>query len=106
MLTLNIEGLSQASTGWIFGSTLCRILHYVNIQTMGASIFTMCSLALLRFAGMALPFRFKSSCLTRSGKQAGAIIIAITWVMGSVLALPNLSYFHYITRNGKFLTFT
>ena len=103
--SIYFQAVANSVPGWIYGSILCYVLHYVNIQTMAVSIFTMCSLALMRFAGLILPYQFRDSCVSTSRRFAGAAIVVVVWVLGSIIALPNLAYFKYSINNDSGLNF-
>ena len=89
--------VSNSVPGWIYGATLCPILHFLNVWTMGVGIFTMCFLALMRFVGLVLPFWFRKSFLSSPGRVARLVIVIALWMTGAILASPNLYYFHLIT---------
>ena len=91
------QAINYTVPGWIYGSTMCPLLHFFNVWTMSVSIFTMCSLALMRFAGLVLPFRFKNSSQAMSGGIGRVTMTCILWATGGILASPNLVHFRVMT---------
>jgi len=68
---------------------------------MTVGIFTMCSLAIIRFIGLVLPFRFRNSFLDASSKKARTIMVTLLWILGAILASPNLIYFRIAVFAGE-----
>ena len=60
---------------------------------MAVGIFTMCSLAIMRYIGLALPFRFQNSFLHAAGQMARLAMVIVLWFFGALLAIPNLIHF-------------
>ena len=80
---------------WIYGGFLCPALHFLNNLTMCVSIYTMCTLAILRFAGLVMPFQTHNSFITgnNSKKRHGRILIFAIWLLAVVLCLPTAIYY-------------
>ena len=55
----------------------------------------MCTLAILRFAGLVMPFKTHNSFLTgkQSRKRHGTLLIAIIWSLATILSLPIAAYY-------------
>ena len=96
---------ANISPKWIYGAFMCPAFHFLNIQTMTVSIFTMCALAILRFLALKIPFVIKKSCITTAGNGAGLLVVSVVWILGSILAVPNTFCIRLLesgTEEGKF----
>ena len=62
---------------------------------MSASIYTMCALAILRFAGLMMPFKTHNTFITgqNSRKRHGTLLIVIIWMLATVLSFPTAVYY-------------
>ena len=59
----------------------------------------MCALAIMRFLALRIPFKIKKSFITTSGNKAGIMVIIVVWILGSVLAAPNLHFVRLLLNN-------
>ncbi|XP_061405104.1 galanin receptor 2b-like, partial [Lethenteron reissneri] len=79
--------------GWIFGSFLCKAVHFIIFLTMFASSFTLAAVSVDRYLAIRYPLRSRE---LRTPRKAAAVIAAI-WGLALVFAGPYLSYYQAVT---------
>nr|XP_014354485.1 PREDICTED: galanin receptor type 3 [Latimeria chalumnae] len=82
--------------GWLFGSFMCKVVHFFIYLTMYASSFTLAAVSVDRY--LAIRYPLKSRDLRTSRNAAAAI--SVIWVLSVVFAGPYLSYFQIVHYNG------
>jgi len=73
---------------WVFGSALCKILFYLCLANMYASIMLITLMSLHRFAAIVWPNRVRALL----GRRAALRTLAAVWVLVLVASVPALLF--------------
>ncbi|XP_007907774.1 galanin receptor 2b [Callorhinchus milii] len=82
--------------GWVFGSFMCKVVHFFIYLTMYASSLTLAAVSVDRY--LAIRYPLKSRDLRTARNAAGAI--AVIWALSIIFAGPYLSYYQIVHYNG------
>uniref|UniRef100_A0A8C9TVH3 Galanin receptor 2a n=1 Tax=Scleropages formosus TaxID=113540 RepID=A0A8C9TVH3_SCLFO len=82
---------------WVFGSFLCRAVHFFIFLTMYASVFTLATVSLDRYLAIRYPLRSRE---LRTPRNALASICCL-WGLSLVFSGPYLSYYQQMDLNGS-----
>ncbi|CAK8694875.1 unnamed protein product [Clavelina lepadiformis] len=91
--------ITHSVSGWGYGAFLCAAFPYFTTQTMAVGVFTMCALALMRFAALMMPYRVQRSFVATAGRKAGWLVIFVVWMLGSILSIPNATNHRLVALN-------
>ena len=94
-----LQAIAFTISEWIYGSFSCPLLHFLHIQTMSVSIFTICSLAVMRFLALRIPFKIEKIFIATTEKHAGMSIIFLVWFLASMLSVPNAVFYRTVDHN-------
>uniref|UniRef100_A0A1A8SMV1 Galanin receptor 2 n=1 Tax=Nothobranchius rachovii TaxID=451742 RepID=A0A1A8SMV1_9TELE len=81
---------------WVFGSVICKAVHFLIFLTMYASIFTLSAVSVDRYLAICYPLRSRH---TRTPKNA-LTSICLVWVLALVFSAPYLGYFSQMDLAG------
>ncbi|XP_067417394.1 prolactin-releasing peptide receptor-like [Emydura macquarii macquarii] len=84
--------------GWIFGSTMCYIVFFMQPVTVYVSVFTLATIAVDRYIVIVHPLRRRISL------QLGAYVVLVIWILSGCLALPAMSHTYYMELGQQGLT--
>ncbi|XP_048377398.1 galanin receptor 2b-like [Stegostoma tigrinum] len=82
--------------GWVFGSFLCKVVHFFIYLTMYASSFTLAAVSVDRYLAIRYPLKSRDLRTVRNATAA----IAIIWALSIILAGPYLSYYQIVHYEG------
>ncbi|XP_067830318.1 galanin receptor 2b-like [Heptranchias perlo] len=82
--------------GWVFGSFMCKVVHFFIYLTMYASSFTLAAVSVDRYLAIRYPLKSRD---LRTPQNATAAI-AVIWALSIILAGPYLSYYQIVHYNG------
>ncbi|XP_055519208.1 galanin receptor 2b-like [Leucoraja erinacea] len=82
--------------GWLFGTFMCKMVHFFIYLTMYASIFTLAAVSVDRYLAIRYPLKSRE---LRTARNA-LIAIGIIWALSMVLAGPYLNYYQIVLYNG------
>uniref|UniRef100_A0A672NGH1 G-protein coupled receptors family 1 profile domain-containing protein n=1 Tax=Sinocyclocheilus grahami TaxID=75366 RepID=A0A672NGH1_SINGR len=88
---------SAFNEDWPYGSIMCKILHFIMLITMFASVFTLSLISLDRFTLVITPVwaqNHRSLFIAR-------LSCAAAWILASVLSLPFMMLRETYTENNK-----
>lgn len=74
------------SFSWAMGAFLCKFIHYIQNVSMICSVLTLTAISIERYYAIVHPMRAKYICTLSQVR----IVIAITWVVSFLLAVPIL----------------
>ncbi|XP_006756454.2 PREDICTED: galanin receptor type 2, partial [Myotis davidii] len=75
--------------GWVFGSLLCKAVHFLIFLTMHASSFTLAAVSLDRYLAIHYPLRSRELRTPRNALGA----IGLIWGLSLLFSGPYLSYY-------------
>ncbi|XP_060622803.2 prolactin-releasing peptide receptor-like [Anolis sagrei] len=84
--------------GWIFGSTMCYFVYFMQPVTVYVSIFTLATIAVDRYIVIMHPLRRRVSL------QLSAYIILFIWILSCCLALPAMAHTYYVELKQQGIT--
>ncbi|XP_072890299.1 galanin receptor 2b-like [Hemitrygon akajei] len=82
--------------GWLFGSFMCKAVHFFIYLTMYASGFILAAVSVDRYLAIRYPLKSRD---LRTARNA-LIAIGIIWALSIVLAGPYLSYYQIVLYKG------
>ncbi|XP_072348124.1 galanin receptor 2b-like [Scyliorhinus torazame] len=82
--------------GWLFGTFICKVVHFVIYLTMYASSFTLASVSVDRYLAIRYPLKSRDLRTARNATAA----IAVIWALSIILAGPYLSYYQIVHFRG------
>ncbi|NWS17083.1 GALR2 protein, partial [Pachyramphus minor] len=85
--------------GWVFGSFICKAVHFFIYLTMYASSFTLAAVSVDRYLAIRYPLRSRELRTPRSAVAAMAVI----WGLSVVFAGPYLSYYDLIEWQSSYI---
>ncbi|XP_062887033.1 galanin receptor 2b-like [Mobula hypostoma] len=86
---------------WVFGSLMCKAVHFFIYLTVYASSFTLAAVSVDRYLAIRYPLRSRE---LRTPRNA-TITICIIWAISLVFAGPYLSYYQVIRYRDLTLCF-
>ncbi|ESO09046.1 hypothetical protein HELRODRAFT_74572 [Helobdella robusta] len=84
--SLPLRILLYVNVQWTYGDSLCHLYEFLINLSLGVSIFTLTALAGDRFVAVVWPI----STLKWLTKKKSIILIASTWLLAIIFALPDL----------------
>ncbi|KAI5931441.1 Galanin receptor type 2 [Manis javanica] len=75
--------------GWVFGSLLCKVVHFLIFLTMHASSFTLAAVSLDRYLAIRYPLHSRELRTPRNALAA----IGLIWGLSLLFSGPYLSYY-------------
>ncbi|KAH7968557.1 oxytocin receptor [Rhipicephalus sanguineus] len=87
LLTQSSEMLFEISGGWVLGGPACKAVVYVQMVTLASTTFILASMSYDRYAAICRPLE------SRSGLRRAKAMVAVSWAMAFLLALPQLFIF-------------
>ncbi|CAG9864187.1 unnamed protein product [Phyllotreta striolata] len=80
---------------WPFGMIYCKLAQFVATLTICASVLSLMAIAVDRYLAIITPLK------QRMSQKCTLIVITWTWILGVVVALPNLWFFRAdkVSRN-------
>ncbi|NXG13795.1 GALR2 protein, partial [Grallaria varia] len=85
--------------GWVFGSFICKAVHFFIYLTMYASSFTLAAVSVDRYLAIRYPLRSRE---LRTPHKAVAAM-AVIWGLSVVFAGPYLSYYDLIEWDSSYI---
>ncbi|XP_009569293.2 galanin receptor 2b-like isoform X1 [Cuculus canorus] len=85
--------------GWVFGSFICKAVHFFIYLTMYASSFTLAAVSVDRYLAIRYPLRSRE---LRTPPNAVAAM-AVIWGLSMVFAGPYLSYYDLIEWESSYI---
>ncbi|XP_050173487.1 galanin receptor 2b-like [Myiozetetes cayanensis] len=85
--------------GWVFGSFICKAVHFFIYLTMYASSFTLAAVSVDRYLAIRYPLRSRELRTPHSAAAAMAVI----WGLSVVFAGPYLSYYDLIEWESSYI---
>ncbi|XP_062917584.1 galanin receptor 2b-like [Mobula hypostoma] len=82
--------------GWLFGSFMCKAVHFFIYLTMYASGFILAAVSVDRYLAIRYPLKSRD---LRTARNA-LIAIGIIWALSIILAGPYLSYYQIVLYKG------
>ncbi|XP_043911885.1 prolactin-releasing peptide receptor [Protopterus annectens] len=76
--------------GWVFGSTMCYFILFIQPVTVYVSVFTLTAIAVDRYTVIVHPLRRRISL------KLSAYLILFIWIISSCLAFPAMAHTYYI----------
>lgn len=84
--------------GWIFGSTMCYFIYFMQPVTVYVSIFTLATIAVDRYVVIMHPLRRRMSL------QLSAYVVLFIWILSCCLALPAMVHTYYVELDQQGVT--
>ncbi|KAM6950328.1 gastrin-releasing peptide receptor-like [Lycodopsis pacificus] len=99
------EASSYLSEEWLFGRVGCKVIPFIQLTSVGVSVFTLTALAADRYNAIVKPQNIR----TLSTTTCSVLRAALIWLLSLVLAIPEavLSDLHTInvtSTNESFVT--
>ncbi|XP_046783507.1 melanin-concentrating hormone receptor 2 isoform X7 [Gallus gallus] len=85
--------------GWVFGSFICKAVHFFIYLTMYASSFTLAAVSVDRYLAIRYPLRSRELRTPYNAVAAMAVI----WGLSVVFAGPYLSYYDLIEWESSYI---
>ncbi|XP_010191871.1 PREDICTED: galanin receptor type 2-like [Mesitornis unicolor] len=85
--------------GWVFGSFICKAVHFFIYLTMYASSFTLAAVSVDRYLAIRYPLRSRELRTPHNAVAAMAVI----WGLAVVFAGPYLSYYDLIEWESSYI---
>ncbi|KFQ55285.1 Galanin receptor type 2, partial [Nestor notabilis] len=85
--------------GWVFGSFICKAVHFFIYLTMYASSFTLAAVSVDRYLAICYPLRSRELRTPHNAVAAMAVI----WGLSVVFAGPYLSYYDLIKWESSYI---
>ncbi|KAH8025622.1 hypothetical protein HPB51_010683 [Rhipicephalus microplus] len=87
LFTQSSEMLFEISGGWVLGGPACKAVVYVQMVTLASTTFILASMSYDRYAAICRPLE------SRSGLRRAKAMVAVSWALAFLLALPQLFIF-------------
>ncbi|XP_008164529.3 prolactin-releasing peptide receptor [Chrysemys picta bellii] len=84
--------------GWIFGSTRCYFIFFMQPVTVYVSVFTLATIVVDRYVVIVHPLRRRISL------QLGAYVVLFIWILSGCLALPAMAHTYYVELGQQEIT--
>lgn len=85
MVSVPLASTVYTLKGWPFGGALCKLSTFVEMTSLGVSVFTLVALSADRYVAIVDPMRRHRSSTT---KRTATSVIAI-WIGSVILAVPD-----------------
>ena len=85
MVSVPLASTVYTTSGWHFGLALCKLSTFVEVTSLGVSVFTLVALSADRYVAIVDPMRRRRSSST---KRTATTVIAI-WIGSVILAVPD-----------------
>ncbi|CAG5118856.1 unnamed protein product [Candidula unifasciata] len=84
---MTTEILFVAFGQWVLGPALCKILTYIQCITLASTTFILTSMSFDRYLAICKPLKYRGTA------TKARMLIAISWILASILAIPQLLIF-------------
>ncbi|KAE8297476.1 Gastrin-releasing peptide receptor [Larimichthys crocea] len=100
-----VDASRYLSEEWLFGRVGCKVIPFIQLTSVGVSVFTLTALSADRYRAIVKPLDIQTSSTTTSIVLRAALI----WVFSLVLAIPeavfsDLHSFNITSTNESFVT--
>uniref|UniRef100_A0A3Q1IRS5 Gastrin-releasing peptide receptor n=2 Tax=Anabas testudineus TaxID=64144 RepID=A0A3Q1IRS5_ANATE len=100
-----VDASRYLSDKWLFGRVGCKIIPFIQLTSVGVSVFTLTALSADRYRAIVKPLDIQTSSTTVSIVMRAALI----WIFSLVLAVPeaifsDLHVFNITSTNESFIT--
>ncbi|TKS69648.1 Gastrin-releasing peptide receptor [Collichthys lucidus] len=100
-----VDASRYLSEEWLFGRVGCKVIPFIQLTSVGVSVFTLTALSADRYRAIVKPLDIQTSSTTTSIVLRAALI----WVFSLVLAIPeavfsDLHTFNITSTNESFVT--
>ncbi|KAK9542981.1 hypothetical protein VZT92_000799 [Zoarces viviparus] len=100
-----VDASRYLSEEWLFGRVGCKVIAFIQLTSVGVSVFTLTALAADRYKAIVKPLDIKTSSTTTCIVLRAALI----WLLSLVLAIPeaifsDLHTFNVTSTNESFVT--
>ncbi|XP_034535499.1 gastrin-releasing peptide receptor [Notolabrus celidotus] len=100
-----VDASRYLSEEWLFGRVGCKVIPYIQLTSVGVSVFTLTALSADRYRAIVKPLDIQTSRTTTSIVLRAALI----WLFSLVLAIPeaifsDLHTFNIASTNESFVT--
>ncbi|CAL8246409.1 unnamed protein product [Lota lota] len=100
-----VDASRYISEEWVFGRTGCKVIPFIQLTSVGVSVFTLTALSADRYRAIVKPLDIQTS------RTTGSIVLqaALIWLLALILAVPeavfsDLQTFNITTTNETFVT--
>ncbi|XP_053722115.1 gastrin-releasing peptide receptor [Synchiropus splendidus] len=100
-----VDASRYLSEEWMFGRVGCKVIPFIQLTSVGVSVFTLTALSADRYRAIVKPLDIQTSNTT-----AGIVLrAALIWFFSLILAIPeavfsDLHTFHVASTNDTFVT--
>ncbi|KAM9408679.1 gastrin-releasing peptide receptor-like [Pholidichthys leucotaenia] len=100
-----VDASRYLSEEWLFGRAGCKLIPFIQLTSVGVSVFTLTALSADRYRAIVKPLDIQTSTTTTSIVLQAALI----WVLSLILAIPeavfsDLHTFNVTSTNESFVT--
>ncbi|XP_051235071.1 gastrin-releasing peptide receptor [Dicentrarchus labrax] len=100
-----VDASRYLSEEWLFGRVGCKVIPFIQLTSVGVSVFTLTALSADRYRAIVKPLDIQTSSTTTSIVLRAALI----WLVSLVLAIPeaifsDLHTFNVTSTNETFVT--
>uniref|UniRef100_A0A3B3US84 Gastrin-releasing peptide receptor n=2 Tax=Poecilia TaxID=8080 RepID=A0A3B3US84_9TELE len=100
-----VDASRYLSDEWLFGRVGCKVIPFIQLTSVGVSVFTLTALSADRYRAIVKPLDLQKSTTTASIVLRAAFI----WVFSLILAIPEAVYsdlhaFNVTSTNESFVT--
>ncbi|GLD55960.1 gastrin-releasing peptide receptor [Lates japonicus] len=100
-----VDASRYLSEEWLFGRVGCKVIPFIQLTSVGVSVFTLTALSADRYRAIVKPLDIQTSSTTTSIVLRAALI----WLLSLVLAIPeaifsDLHTFNITSTNESFVT--
>ncbi|XP_074040996.1 tachykinin-like peptides receptor 99D isoform X2 [Leptinotarsa decemlineata] len=79
---------------WPFGSVYCKITQFFAALSICSSVYSLMSISIDRYIAILTPLK------PRMGKTVTLIVALSTWILGTLVGMPDILYFQSNPLNG------
>ncbi|XP_008308170.1 gastrin-releasing peptide receptor [Cynoglossus semilaevis] len=100
-----VDASRYLSEEWLFGRVGCKVIPFIQLTSVGVSVFTLTALSADRYKAIVKPLEIQTSTTT----TAIVLKAALIWLCALVLAIPEAVYsdlhtFYIPNTNESFIT--
>ncbi|TDH16925.1 hypothetical protein EPR50_G00002920 [Perca flavescens] len=100
-----VDASRYLSKEWLFGRVGCKVIPFIQLTSVGVSVFTLTALSADRYRAIVKPLDIQTSSTTTSIVLRAALI----WLFSLILAIPeavfsDLHTFNVTSTNESFVT--
>ncbi|XP_033487523.1 gastrin-releasing peptide receptor [Epinephelus lanceolatus] len=100
-----VDASRYLSEEWLFGRVGCKVIAFIQLTSVGVSVFTLTALSADRYRAIVKPLDIQTSSTTTSIVLKAALI----WLFSLILAIPeavfsDLHTFNVTSTNESFIT--